>query len=112
MATNLASKRNSLILSHTSKSSAAPTASFAKPLSTDHSVRVVVIRVEMGDPFSPEDLIKEFPKQFDPFSIDILINNAAIGPQARIMDINIDDYHRTYTVNVHAPLLLMKAALP
>jgi 3-oxoacyl-[acyl-carrier protein] reductase len=44
--------------------------------------------------------------------IDILVNNAATRPRARIGEISADDWDAVLNVNVRAPFLLAQAVLP
>jgi meso-butanediol dehydrogenase/(S,S)-butanediol dehydrogenase/diacetyl reductase len=44
--------------------------------------------------------------------LDVLVNNAGVMLEARIEDISLADWERTLAVNLTAPLMLIKAALP
>ena len=44
--------------------------------------------------------------------IDILINNAGWGKRAAVVKGNIDDWDRTFHVNLRAPMILAKMLLP
>ena len=44
--------------------------------------------------------------------LDILVNNAALPPTTRFESISADEWRRTFEVNLTAPFLLMRAALP
>ena len=44
--------------------------------------------------------------------LDVLINNAGIMQEAYAEDMSLDDWMRTLNVNLTAPFLLIKSALP
>jgi meso-butanediol dehydrogenase/(S,S)-butanediol dehydrogenase/diacetyl reductase len=44
--------------------------------------------------------------------LDVLVNNAGVMQEAGIEDMSLDDWERTLAVNLTAPLMLIKAALP
>jgi len=44
--------------------------------------------------------------------IDVLINSAGMMQEARVEDMSPDDWQRTLTVNLTAPFLMIRAALP
>jgi NAD(P)-dependent dehydrogenase (short-subunit alcohol dehydrogenase family) len=44
--------------------------------------------------------------------IDILVNNAGIASQGSVVSISMDDWKRVMDVNLNAPFLFMRAALP
>lgn len=44
--------------------------------------------------------------------LDVLINNAGVMREARVEDMSLDDWQFNLTVNLTAPFLLIKAALP
>ena len=46
------------------------------------------------------------------FQIDIIINNAGVSGNAKLGDINVDEFASQYNVNVRGPLLLIQAAMP
>ena len=45
-------------------------------------------------------------------TVDILINNAGWGKRAPVVKGNIDDWDRTFRVNLRAPMILAKQLLP
>ena len=45
-------------------------------------------------------------------AVDILINNAGWGKRAPVVKGNIDDWDRTFRVNLRAPMILAKQLLP
>lgn len=44
--------------------------------------------------------------------LDVLINNAGMMQEARVEAMSLDDWNRNLTVNLTAPFLMIKAALP
>lgn len=44
--------------------------------------------------------------------LDVLVNNAGVMQEALVEDMSLADWERTITVNLTAPFLLIKAALP
>ena len=57
-----------------------------------------------------QELAKEILKEFG--SIDVLVNNAGMMQEARVEDMSLADWERNLTVNLTAPFLMIKAALP
>jgi NAD(P)-dependent dehydrogenase (short-subunit alcohol dehydrogenase family) len=66
--------------------------------------RAVAIQGDVVDARSRAAFIAECQKQLGP--IDILVNNAAIGPYRRFEQFSERDFRLTYEANVHAPLEL------
>ncbi len=44
--------------------------------------------------------------------LDVLVNNAGMMQEARVEDMSVEDWVRNLTVNLTAPFLMIKAALP
>lgn len=44
--------------------------------------------------------------------LDVLVNNAGMMQEAAIEETTLDDWHRTLAINLTAPFLMIKAALP
>ena len=44
--------------------------------------------------------------------LDIIVNNAALALSTRFQDLSVDEWRRALEVNMTAPFLLIKAALP
>jgi NAD(P)-dependent dehydrogenase (short-subunit alcohol dehydrogenase family) len=44
--------------------------------------------------------------------IDILVNNAAVQKEARLLDVTVDDFHRVMNVNLLGYLLFCRAVIP
>ncbi len=58
----------------------------------------------------PEDVVSRTLARFG--RIDILINNAAVARSTRFPDLTADEWRATLEVNITAPFLFTKAALP
>ncbi len=68
------------------------------------------IEADFKDPNSPQAVVDQVIDRAG--RLDILINNAGMMQEASVEDMNLDDWQRTLTVNLTAPFLLIKAALP
>src|SRR5262249_172825 len=55
-------------------------------------------------------LVEESQNRFG--SVDILINNAGWGKRSSIVKANVEDWDRTFRLNLRAPMLLAKLLLP
>jgi meso-butanediol dehydrogenase / (S,S)-butanediol dehydrogenase / diacetyl reductase len=66
-----------------------------------------------GDVASPDDVKRMIATTVEfGAGIDILVNNAASDVYGIITDIDLDDWQRVMDVNLNAPFLLMREALP
>ncbi len=70
----------------------------------------VAVIADLADPASAERLAAEAERAFG--RLDILVNNAAIRPEARIEDLTYEDWRGVMAVNLDAVFLLSKAVLP
>ena len=70
-------------------------------------VKVELFQVDISDSVTIEPLLEAVNKSFGP--IDILINNAGIFPKGKLMDLNQETLNQVFSVNLFAPLLLMRA---
>jgi 3-oxoacyl-[acyl-carrier protein] reductase len=72
--------------------------------------RAFAIQADSGD---PEAIARAVSKTVDALGgLDILINSAAIGYYAPIADLDLGKYQKLMDVNVRAPMLFAKAAIP
>ncbi|KAG6110500.1 L-xylo-3-hexulose reductase [Claviceps humidiphila] len=128
----LASKGANLLIAYTSNSSTTPTHNLCTELSTTHSIHCLPLQADLSDPTTAVPKILEAAKQLfkeihqhdqnqdqphKTFQIDILINNAGVASNQSLNDphqgpITPQEFHRVYTVNVLAPLLLTQAVAP
>jgi NAD(P)-dependent dehydrogenase (short-subunit alcohol dehydrogenase family) len=58
----------------------------------------------------PEEIVRRTLERFG--RLDILVNNAALATSTRITELTADEWRRALEVNMTAPFLLTKAALP
>ncbi|MDR7275900.1 SDR family NAD(P)-dependent oxidoreductase [Catenuloplanes atrovinosus] len=73
----------------------------------DHDLpRVTAVRADQADPASLEAMFAPVRES----GLDILVNNAAIAPAARIADLTGEDFDRVMAINARFPLLAMRAA--
>ena len=72
--------------------------------------RATIVAGDLADPDVPARLVEDTVAAFD--RLDVLINNAGGATPARLPDITAGSFDREVAVNLRAPLLLMKAALP
>src|SRR5699024_3995742 len=62
------------------------------------------------DPDSPERIVKEVIARTG--QLDVLINNAGMMQEASVEEMSVEDWQRNLSVNLTAPFLLIRAALP
>lgn len=72
--------------------------------------RAVAIQADSADPIAIESAVQEAVAVLG--GIDILVNSAAIGLNGPLAEINLNDYQALMDVDVRAPLLFAKAAIP
>ncbi|MTI09739.1 SDR family NAD(P)-dependent oxidoreductase [Curvivirga aplysinae] len=65
---------------------------------------------DFSDPKAAEDTISNIITKAG--RLDILVNNAGMMQEANIEDMSLEDWDRNLRVNLTAPFLLIKAALP
>lgn len=68
------------------------------------------IEADLANPDCPERVVAEVIARAG--RLDVLVNNAGVMQEARVEDMTLNDWQRTLTVNLTAPFLLIKAALP
>lgn len=68
------------------------------------------IAVNLGDDDGPAGAIAEVIDRAG--QLDVLVNNAGMMQEARIEDMSLADWDRNLRVNLTAPFLLIRAALP
>ncbi|WP_420584934.1 SDR family NAD(P)-dependent oxidoreductase [Ruegeria sp.] len=68
------------------------------------------IEADFSKPRSPQAVLDHVIDRAG--RLDILINNAGMMQEATVEDMSLDDWQRTLMVNLTAPFLLIKAALP
>lgn len=68
------------------------------------------IEADLADPATPAAVVDEVVSRAG--RLDILVNNAGFMQEARAEDMALADWNRMIAVNLTAPFLLIKAALP
>lgn len=68
------------------------------------------IAADLGDSDSPARVVAEVMARAG--RLDVLVNNAGLMQEARVEAMSLADWERTLAVNLTAPFLMIKAALP
>lgn len=68
------------------------------------------ISVDLADPAAPQFVIDQVIRQSG--RLDVLVNNAGIMQEASVEDMPLEDWMRTININLTAPFLMIKVALP
>jgi meso-butanediol dehydrogenase/(S,S)-butanediol dehydrogenase/diacetyl reductase len=68
------------------------------------------ISIDLCKPEAPQQIIDQVVSKTG--QIDVLINNAGMMMEARVEDTSLDDWSKTIALNLTAPFLMIKAALP
>src|SRR5699024_9248793 len=68
------------------------------------------IAVDLSDPASAESAIAEVVDRSG--SLDILVNCAGMMQEAKVEKMSVEDWQRNLAVNLTAPFLMIRAALP
>ncbi|CUH45440.1 SDR family NAD(P)-dependent oxidoreductase [Ruegeria atlantica] len=68
------------------------------------------IEADFGDPSGPQSVVNQVVERAG--RLDILVNNAGMMQEALVEDMSLEDWQRNLLVNLTAPFLLIKAALP
>lgn len=68
------------------------------------------IEADLSDPAAPAAVVAEVAGRAG--RLDVLVNNAGIMQEAGVEEMTLADWERTLRVNLTAPFLLIKAALP
>ena len=72
--------------------------------------RGVAIQADSGDPDAIARAVEEAVAALG--GLDILINSAAIGYHGSVAELDVGEYQKLMDVNVRAPMLFAKAAIP
>lgn len=68
------------------------------------------IEADFSDTHSPERIVKEVITRAG--QLDVVINNAGMMQEALIEEMSVEDWQQNLSVNLTAPFLLIRAALP
>ncbi|KLU83836.1 3-oxoacyl-[acyl-carrier-protein] reductase [Magnaporthiopsis poae ATCC 64411] len=115
IAENLAAKGSDVVLNYTSPSSETLAKELADSLASKHGVKTYVVQADLGTPTGPAEFVQRIKDQVGggkPLQIDILVNNAGIALNDKLTDLTVEQFDKTYRVNVLGPLLLMQAVEP
>lgn len=72
--------------------------------------RAVAITADISDRLAVEELVKGVEKEYG--GIDVLVNNAGIGVNNRVLDIKVSDLEQVFAVNFYGPLYLIQVVSP
>ncbi len=72
--------------------------------------RVLFVNTDVGDEASVQDLYKESTRRFG--KVDAVINNATIAVLGQVQDLPIEEWDKSYRVNLRGPVLMAKTFLP
>ena len=104
------------MLNYTSDSSAEKAEKLASRLASDHGVKCIAVKADLGTEQGPGQLVDAVRNHFTDakagkLNIDIIINNAGVASKTSIQECTSEEFARLYNVNVRGPLLLIKAAM-
>lgn len=68
------------------------------------------VAMDLLDPQGPAAAVEEVIARAG--RLDVLVNSAGMMQEARVEDMSVEDWQRTLTVNLTAPFLTIRAALP
>ena len=68
------------------------------------------ISADLADPTAPQAVMDQVTRQSG--RLDVLVNNAGIMQEASVEDMPLEDWMQTIQINLTAPFLMIKAALP
>jgi 3-oxoacyl-[acyl-carrier protein] reductase len=72
--------------------------------------RALAVPGDLAAPGVPDEIVNRTLDRFG--RLDIIVNNAALALSTRFQDLSVDEWRRALEVNMTAPFLLIKAALP
>ena len=72
--------------------------------------RVLFVPTDVGDEASVKNLYNLSVTAFD--KVDAVINNATIAVLGKVVDLSIEEWDRSYSVNLRGPVLMAKTFLP
>src|SRR5262249_22000751 len=76
----------------------------------DEGGKGMAMMADLGDVVECRRVIAETVAQFS--GVDVLVNNAAVAAQVGMLDVSDELFELAMAVNVRAPFMLTKAALP
>ncbi|KAK6519919.1 hypothetical protein TWF506_000213 [Arthrobotrys conoides] len=118
MALALAKAGAKVVLIYASHSSANTANNIIKEISslphnlTSSAPSSIAIQADLRDPTCFPDIVQKSISLSPSNHINIIVNNAAVQIGLPISEITENDFTDTYSLNILAPMLLLKAALP
>ncbi|ETS78614.1 hypothetical protein PFICI_10676 [Pestalotiopsis fici W106-1] len=117
IARNLGAKGANILGVYTSDSSTEPANKLRTELESEHGIKVVLCKSDLGRPEEASigivaALKDAFTGSNGTLQVDILINNAGVGGDYKLGDVPVAEFHRIYAVNVLAPICVTQALLP
>ena len=79
-------------------------------MASGFGVRVVTAQCDVTDEEQVNSLIQKGLSEFG--QVDVVVNNAAWRARGELLDISSETWQHAVAVNVHAPFLICRAALP
>ena len=80
---------------------------------TEHTLseaRALICAGDLSDPFFPQKVVEQTVEHFG--QLDVIVNNAGIAFPASLEETTLEQWDLQMAVNVRAPFLICKAALP
>ena len=68
------------------------------------------LTADFNDPTCPDQVVGDVVNHAG--RLDVLVNNAGMMQESSVEDMSLDDWQRNLTVNLTAPFLMIRAALP
>ncbi|CAH1672485.1 SDR family NAD(P)-dependent oxidoreductase [Chelatococcus asaccharovorans] len=84
--------------------------SLADDLRRDYGVEAIALSVDLSDLAALTPLMDRVATRFG--RLDCLVNNAGRTGASQIADVDLDEWHDILTINLTAPMMLVKAGLP
>jgi NAD(P)-dependent dehydrogenase (short-subunit alcohol dehydrogenase family) len=86
-------------------------------LSREHGVKIVPVQADLSQSEETcQHIVKaakvHFADSQGNVKIDIIVNNAGVGGDYALGDVPVSEFHRIYSVNVLAPIMVTQALLP
>src|SRR4051812_19031215 len=82
----------------------------AESLAASIGEHTLAVPGDIAGPGVAEEIVQMTLKRFN--RIDVLVNNAALALSTRLPDLAVEEWRSAIEVNLTAPFLLTKAALP
>ncbi|CAK7217871.1 hypothetical protein SCUCBS95973_003294 [Sporothrix curviconia] len=101
-----------LRLSSRASSSTKLAEELAAELRQKHGVEIVLTQADVAQEAAVKQVAADFAKFAAGRPLHILVNNAGVGGDYLLKDVPVAEFHRIYSVNVLAPILVTQALLP